>query len=114
MSDADDIIGLDEEFNLTDAAEIEAVAGHHEQIARATSILRERKTAYSRVFRDGNASLDDIKVVVEDLSRFCRKTRSTFHPNVQMAARLDGRREVILRVFEYLDLSTDELVQLKL
>lgn len=110
---AQDELGLDDEFDLVEQVEIDAAAEINEQRARAESVLRARKVAYGRVFKDGGATADDILIVVGDLKRFCRHDRSTFHPNVQMAARLDGRREVILRVDEYLNLSVVELMQQK-
>jgi hypothetical protein len=105
--------GLDEEFNLVEQAEIERVATRNERRLRAEAILRQKRVAYGRVFVDGNATAADAKIVLDDLIVFCRANRSTFNPNVQVAARLDGRREVYLRIREYLDLSIEELMQTK-
>lgn len=106
-------LGLDEEFGLVDQIEIEAKANVSERRQRAEAVLRQRKISYGRIFIDGGATADDMKIVLEDLSWFCREKRSTFDPNTHMAARLDGRREVILRIREYLDLSVPELMQSK-
>jgi len=102
--------GLDENFDLTEQVEIEAAAAQGERSERLKSMLRQRKVSYGRVFDTGGATADDIKLVVADLRNFCRYKRSTFHPNVQHAARLDGRREVVLRIDEYIELTVDELL----
>jgi hypothetical protein len=49
------------------------------------------------------------KIVLADLAKFCRANQSTFHPDPHVAARLDGRREVWLRISQHLNLSTDDL-----
>lgn len=112
MSDRDEL-GLDDEFNLTDQNDIDRVAEKNLKLDMARNLLRSRKEAYTRVFVAGNATPGDCKIVLGDLRRFCRHRKSTFHPNVQMAARLDGRREVALRIDEYTELSVDELVAMK-
>jgi hypothetical protein len=50
------------------------------------------------------------QMVLADLAKFCRANRSTFHPDPHVAARLDGRREVWLRITQHLNLSTDDLI----
>ncbi len=112
MSEREEL-GLDDEFNLTDQGDIDAVADKNLKLDMARSFFRMRKEAYTRVFVAGMATPDDCKIVLEDIRRFCRHRRSTFHPNVQMAARLDGRREVSLRIDEYVELTVDELVAMK-
>lgn len=47
--------------------------------------------------------------VITDLIPFCRAIESTFDPNPYIAARLDGRREVFLRINDHLNLSTEQL-----
>lgn len=47
--------------------------------------------------------------IVTDLAMFCRAIESTFDPNPYIAARLDGRREVFLRINDHLNLSTEQL-----
>lgn len=102
--------GLDDEFTLRDQIEIDAAKEDDERVAQVQEIMRVRRVAYGRVFKDGGATPDDMKIVLDDLRNFCRHKKSTFHPNVQFAARLDGRREVALRIDEYLELTVDELV----
>jgi hypothetical protein len=73
------------------------------------TFLAGRKAAYQRTF---NKESRDAQFVLADLARFCRATRSTFHPDHAISDRLDGRREVFLRIAEHLNLSTDELYAL--
>lgn len=51
-------------------------------------------------------------IVLSDLARFCRAHSSTGHADPHIAARLDGRREVWLRIQNHLRLTDDELWQL--
>lgn len=71
--------------------------------------LQTRAFAYRRVFARPN---QDVDVVLKDLARFCRATRSTGHTDPYLAARLDGRREVFLRISENLNLTVEELYRL--
>lgn len=50
--------------------------------------------------------------VLADLAQFCRAHESTFHPDARMAAMLDGRREVFLRIQQQMHLSPDQLYEL--
>jgi len=50
--------------------------------------------------------------VLADLARFCRANTTTFHPDVRVAAMLDGRREVWLRIVQHLNLTTEQLYQI--
>ena len=69
--------------------------------------MRERKIAYTQVFGVETAAN---KAVLADLRRFCRASESTFHADQRVHALLEGRREVVLRIMDFIDLSIDELV----
>ena len=69
--------------------------------------LMNRRFAYIAVFRNPHGDN-----VLRDLARFCRAFSSTGNPDPYVAARLDGRREVWLRISEHLNLSPDELWKL--
>lgn len=69
-------------------------------------LMKERQRAYSEVFGNQNAAN---KLVLEDLKRFCRFSASTFHVEPAIHALLEGRREVILRIDDYCNMSIDEL-----
>ena len=66
-----------------------------------------RRVAYVQTFTGPVA-----ETVLQDLARFCRAYESTFHENERVAAQLDGRREVWLRIQSHLRLSPDELFDL--
>jgi hypothetical protein len=68
--------------------------------------LLGRKGAYARTF---NIESRDAQVVLTDLSKFCRAHSSTGHTDPHMAARLDGRREVWLRIQQHLHLDDETL-----
>jgi len=73
----------------------------------ARQFLFARQTAYRSTFLNPVGE----KVLV-DLAKFCRAHDSTFNPDPHIAARLDGRREVWLRVVGHLNLSQDQLWEL--
>ena len=78
-------------------------------LERAKQFLTFRKLAYTRVFDLSNR---DAQMVLEDLAKFCRAHESTFHADERVAGRLDGRREVWLRIQQHLQLSEDALWKL--
>lgn len=69
-------------------------------------ILRGRAQAYQRVFLRKGADTDKVLV---DLAKFCRAHASTFHVQQSASDRLDGRREVWLRIQHHLQLTDDQL-----
>lgn len=69
--------------------------------------MRDRKVAYSRIF---DVETNEAKLVRDDLARFCREFSSSFHPDPRIHALLEGRREVVLRIKDFLELSVEELV----
>lgn len=50
--------------------------------------------------------------VLRDLARFCRANTSTFDDNERVQSKLDGRREVWLRIQEHLNLQPEALYKL--
>lgn len=105
--------GLDDEFLVVERADLRKSSTEDELRLRVEQYVQARKYAYIRVFAEGNSTPDDRAIVMDDLANFCRKRRSTGDANTHIAARLDGRREVILRIDEYLELSIAELVERK-
>lgn len=71
--------------------------------------LEDRKRAYQ--FALGNKDDVAIRAVIADLKRFCRAGESTFHPNERVHAVLEGRREVILRILDHLELNTEDFLE---
>lgn len=50
--------------------------------------------------------------VMKDLMRFCRATETCFDPDPRIHAALEGRREVILRVINHINLEPDQLLDI--
>jgi hypothetical protein len=70
----------------------------------AQLFLARRRQAYIATFRGPLA-----EIVLEDLAHFCQAHKSTFHADPRIAASLDGRRDVWLRIQQHLQLSPDQL-----
>lgn len=72
----------------------------------ALDTIRYRKQAYAHTFnQDGRFA----SIVLADLARFCRANKTTFHENQRLNDVLQGRREVFLRIADYLGMSESEL-----
>lgn len=78
-------------------------------IQASREFLFRRRTAYVRVFDFDNANAN---AVLADLFKFCRAEESTFHLDPRAEGRLDGRREVWLRIQHHLRLTPEQLWQL--
>lgn len=72
-----------------------------------TVFLKSRQRAYIETFDNPIG-----KKVLKDLAKFCRANESTFHPDHAVSDRLDGRREVWLRIQQHLNLTDEELFAL--
>lgn len=73
----------------------------------AKETLAARQQAYQQALSgDKNQAA---KLVLEDLSRFCRADVSTFHPDARVHAVLEGRREVWIRIHQHLTLDLSQL-----
>lgn len=79
----------------------------HKILAKAQEWLFVRQTAYLKIFAGPYSDY-----VLRDLAKFCRAHQSTFHPDSHVAARLDGRREVWLRIQQHLQLDDEALWKL--
>ena len=76
-------------------------------VEKARRWLFKRQYAYRATFKGPLA-----EEVLADLARFCRATESTFHDNERVQSKLDGRREVWLRIAAHLNLPPDDLWRL--
>jgi len=72
--------------------------------AESQSFLAARRDAYKATYLNPPGQR-----VLKDLAKFCRALESTFNPDPHIAAKLDGRREVFLRIQSHLQLTDDEL-----
>lgn len=76
----------------------------------AQELLQQRARAYARIF--AGARKEDVEIVMDDLASFCRAFESTHHDDPRHSARLDGRREVYLRIMKHSRLPHDVLFQI--
>lgn len=78
--------------------------------AQAADLLHDTeqlKTAYQIVFGEGPAG----QAVLADLGRFCRSDEPCWSEDQRHHARLEGRREVWLRIQNELKLPVEDLLQ---
>lgn len=74
----------------------------------ALKFFSERKTAYQLAFGSAGG-----RAVLDDLGVFCRARETCVIPGDRDRTYvLEGRREVYLRIRDYLDLTPDQLVAL--
>lgn len=78
-----------------------------EIVDRTKRLLFQRQRAYQTVF---NSPVGE--AVLADLAKFCRAHQSTFHADPRVAAQLDGRREVWLRITQHMKLTQEQLWRL--
>jgi hypothetical protein len=78
-------------------------------LSKVRQLIRGRKYAYQMVFDKQNKFTE---VVLKDLARFCRAHDTTFDKDPRRHAALEGRREVFLRIQEYLQLTEDEILNI--
>lgn len=72
-------------------------------------LIKSRQMAYRRTFQLDNAYAQQ---VLGDLAKFCRAHDSTFHKDPRAHALMEGRREVWLRIQEYLKLSDNQIYKM--
>lgn len=81
-------------------------------VATAQALINKfhaRKLSYLHTF---NPDSIYAKRVLYDLANFCRAHDSTFHKDARAHAVLEGRREVWLRIQQYLNLSVEDIYKL--
>lgn len=78
----------------------------YDVVQRMRAFLFGRAGAYRRVF---TAQSFDARMVLADLAKFCRAHASTGSKDALVQARLDGRREVWLRLQHHLKLDDETL-----
>ena len=76
----------------------------------ANDALNGRQRNYITTFNKESPTAHE---VLKDLSDFCRANESTYSQDPRDHAVLEGRRQVWLRINEYLNLSTQELWELR-
>lgn len=71
--------------------------------------IHPKEQAYKQTFRGVYAAK-----VLQDLEEFCRASESCFNADPRVHAVLEGRREVWLRIQRYLNLTPEEIFDLRL
>ena len=79
-------------------------------VSKYRDFLRGKTISYNHVFN--RKSVYAVEVLA-DLAKFCRAHDSTFHPDPRVHALAEGRREVWLRIQQYLEMTAEELMQLQ-
>lgn len=77
---------------------------------KVRDLFRSRSFAYVAVF--GNDKDVYVKLVLKDLAKFCRAHETTYDPDERKHLMLEGRKEVWLRIQNYLRLNSEELFEL--
>ena len=77
------------------------------KFGKTLDFLRGRSQSYKLTF--GNPTGNR---VLADLAKFCRANDTTFHADPRIAAHLDGRREVWLRIQNHLRLNPEQLMSI--
>jgi hypothetical protein len=80
-----------------------------DNLSKIKSLFKSRKLAYCRTF---NKEDQADRAVLQDLAKFCRAYDSTFAKDDRLSLMLEGRREVWLRIQQYLQLSNEEIYEL--
>ncbi len=75
-------------------------------VSHIKNLFLGRTVAYNRVFDMKSPYTQQVLI---DLCKFCRMHDTTFHTDPRVHALLEGRREVILRIMEALNLSIEEI-----
>lgn len=73
-------------------------------------IFKRRQRAYRDIF---GAEDPATRRVIADLKRFCRHNQSTYTNDPYKSAYLNGRRDVLERIFSYLNLTEDQINAMK-
>jgi len=71
--------------------------------------FQKKQIAYNNLFAKPNVHAEE---VLKDLAKFCRAHDPTFHTDQRTHALLEGRREVWLRIENFLNLSIEEIYEL--
>lgn len=106
----DDFLYVYDPSPLKSAEERTAAQAQVDADTAAEQAIRKRRVAYQRIFVLGMGTPDDVELVMLDIARFCRGFESTFGEDERTQSRLDGRREVFLRIMDFTRLDYDELM----
>lgn len=83
-------------------------------IANARRLFAMRLSRHYKraLLPEGTIAARDAAIVLADLRDYCRATTSTFDPDAMISARLQGRRDVWLRIAGMINLDEAQVHQL--
>lgn len=80
-----------------------------DHIKKRLQFLRTRRACYRDVFNGDDRS---VRRVMTDLKKFCRYQTSTFSTDPHMQSYLNGRRDVLERIIQALNLTDEQISRL--
>jgi hypothetical protein len=80
---------------------------------RIRDFIRNKEWAFRQIFGGDNGELNEAaKVALADLRYFCNGTKSNFNTDALEMARMEGRREVFMRIMNYLNYDFSKVYEL--
>lgn len=81
---------------------------------RFRDLIRSKEWAWRHIMRGDNGELHEAsKIALADLRVFCNGTRSNFDADAMQMARMEGRREVFMRVMNFLNYDYSKILELE-
>jgi hypothetical protein len=75
--------------------------------------IKNKEWAFRKVFGSENGELNEAsKIALADLRYFCNGTKSNFNTDALEMARMEGRREVFMRIMNYLNCDFSKIYEL--
>ena len=80
---------------------------------RMKDFIRNKEWAFRQILGGDNGKLNEAaKVALADLRYFCNGTKSNFNTDALEMARMEGRREVFMRIMNYLNYDFSKIYEL--
>lgn len=80
---------------------------------RIRDFIRQKEWAWRHILGSDNGELNEAsKIALADLRLFCNATKSNFNTDALEMARLEGRREVFMRIMNYLNYDYSKIYEL--
>jgi hypothetical protein len=77
-------------------------------------LIRKKEWAWRHILSRKDGGLDEAaKIALSDLRYFCNGTKSNFHSDALEMARMEGRREVFMRIMTFLNYDYSKIYELE-
>jgi len=76
-------------------------------------LMRRRRAAYRELFGTGGNMTPAQRTALADLKRFCHAEYPTFDADPRVHALREGRREVWLRIHQFINLTDSQIADIK-